>query len=138
MNTLSPVEFIGLAKFNSLVSDESAVVHFANKTEEREYERLDAQLIKRIQRIYDWSGHREGDGIHHIEDWWPNHLRGLESDPSLFQLSLLLRLQDLLTGRLKRWRIIIHYYHGLKGSQGCGSALVLSDRILATVTVACC
>jgi hypothetical protein len=114
------------------VSDEAAVVTFANQQEEERYVALDSQLIESIKRVYESFGVREGNGVHHIEDWWRNHLRGVECDPAHFRSELPARLQALLTGEWARWRIIIHYFRGLSGAADCGSALVLPDRILAT------
>ena len=123
------IEFTDCDTFDNAVDDESAVIKFANENEEAAYEQLDSKLIERIKQVYKDFG--ISDGLYHIEDWWPNHLRAVESDPTHFRTDLMLGLQALLCGELAPWRIVIHFYKGLKGSTGCGSALIGATRILA-------
>ena len=110
-----------------VLDDESAIISFANKSEEEVYVRLDSQLIEQIRTTSQTLD--MADGVYQIEDWWPNHLRGIESSPPYFRRELLDRLRALLVGELAPWRIVIHYY---EGPTDHGSALILSDRILAT------
>ena len=107
------IEFTDYGTFADALDDESAVVRFANKAEETTYERLDSQLIEHIKEAYTAFGIR--DGIHHIEDWWPNHLRGVESDPIHFRADLLRRLQALLRGEFAPWRIVPASADGVLG-----------------------
>jgi hypothetical protein len=132
MPTAHPIQFVRETRIDDEVSDEAAIVRFATEQEKERYVALDTQLIEKIKYVYESFSIREGDGVHHIEDWWHNHLRGVECDPMHFRIDILARLQELLTGDWARWRIIIHYYGGLSGAAACGSALVLSDRVLAT------
>ena len=131
MRSTVPIQFVREDKIDYEVYDESTTVKFANKQEEDRYVALDTELIERIKQVFESFGVREGKDVHHIEDWWPNHLRGVECDPSHFRADLLGQLQALLTGEFASWRIIIHFYRGLSGSADCGSSLLLSDRILA-------
>jgi hypothetical protein len=127
-----PIQFVRDRKIDDEVSNPTAVVKFSNQQEEDGYVALDTRLIESIKRVYESFGIEEGKGVHHIEDWWRNHLRGVECDPLHFRADILTELQTLLTGACACWRIVIHYYRGMSGAAGCGCVLVLRDRILAS------
>jgi hypothetical protein len=123
------IQFTDAESLAEVLEDNSAIAHFANKAEEAAYEQLDSRLIEQI-RITTEALHLS-EGVYQIEDWWPNHLRGIESSPQYFRRDLLDRLRGLLAGDFVPWRIVIHYYEG-PSNEDRGSALILSDRILAT------
>lgn len=129
------MQFVDQESLTEVLDDESAIIRFANQAEEEAYEHLDSQLIEQIQTTSEALS--VADGIYQIEDWWPNHLRGIESSPSYFRRDLLERLQALLVGKFAPWRIVIHYYEG-PSNEDRGSALILSDRILATSELESC
>jgi len=121
--------FTDKESLSEVLEDKSAIAHFANKAEEASYEQIDSRLIEQIRTTTEAL--HLSEGVCQIEDWWPNHLRGIESSPQYFRRDLLERLRHLLVGDFVPWRIVIHYYEG-PSNEDRGSALILSDRILAT------
>jgi len=122
----------GLA-IKRLIEDKSHQASLLSKEEEDEYEKLDASLRLAIDRVFHTFTKVDESTYFQSDDWWPNHLRGVELAESLYSEDLLLKLQGLLSGRYAGFRIILHIYSDLSiGSPHKLSALVAATNIWIT------
>jgi hypothetical protein len=70
-------------QFDKLFREEALIAVFSSEKEEAAYERRDALLIRLIRReIKQHFGRNNAKHPFVVDDWWPDHTRGIEATPA--------------------------------------------------------
>ena len=118
--------------FKKVFRDEARIVEFSSPEEESAYEKRDAALISLIRRVCEQHfGKNEGHQPFVMDDWWPDHTRGIEATPTHCTTGFFNDLHGLLKNDHKQFRIQICVYDDAKEAKPyIGSIVLYADHIL--------
>lgn len=103
------IQWLSRDEMIAMISDPKHIENISDSIAEKKYEKTDWDLQKKIQMVFE-SFSAPRDSYFQIEDWWPNHLRGVELNYDLFRDELFLSLMSLLNDSYPKFRIILHFY----------------------------
>ncbi|MEO0477816.1 MAG: hypothetical protein AAF085_17885 [Planctomycetota bacterium] len=111
------VAVLNQVEFEQRFSAEVRRAEFSDTSEEEAYERRDRALVGSIKHVCEnHVGVTSQRHVHHNEDWWPDHTRGVKVAAHVCDGSLLRELQQLLIDDFPEFRIQFVVYNDVSSS----------------------
>lgn len=124
-NVVSPEEF------DKRFRKEARIAEFASPDEKEVYAKRDAFLVHLIRREMQQLFGTDEEQLFIGDDWWPDHTRHIEAQPTYCTAAFFTALRSLLTDEYKSYRIRICVYGDLlEGKSYIGSMALYADRVL--------